>query len=236
MNIHSSSKNVFSISATDNHIVQVCQNEIVQTEVVAQYIKEGLLKNEAVVVIATPTLRKAVIAEMYALGLDIETFKSEGQIKFFDAEFALLSLLMDGDLDNPSFHKIIDLPIQALKLKYGKVRVMGEMVDVLWKQGDYATAVELENQCNEISLQQGFTILCTYLLNSLDSNTLETSLELICKYHNDLITPGNYYDSFKPAVNNPIWDGFRTAWIHAVNQLTDSSQIPSQPVQVPKTL
>ena len=87
MNTNTPPKNAFSLPETGNHIVQVCQNEISQVETVTQFVKEGLENDEGVVIIARPALRKAVISKMDALGLDVHAFKSQGQIKFFDADF-----------------------------------------------------------------------------------------------------------------------------------------------------
>ena len=71
-------------NSVSNHIVQVCQNETSQAEAVTHYIKEGLLNDEAVIVFARPAQRQAVISKMDGLGLDVQNFKSQGQIKFFD--------------------------------------------------------------------------------------------------------------------------------------------------------
>ena len=115
--------------AIPSHIVQVCQNVTAQAEAVTHYINEGLMNGEAVIVIARPVLRKAVILRMEALGLDMQAIRNEGQIKFLDAEFLLFGFLIDGELNGRSFHKLIGTPIQALQLKYGKVRAFGEMVE-----------------------------------------------------------------------------------------------------------
>lgn len=118
----------------ESHIVQVCQNETFRENIVTNYTKDGLLNDEAVIVVAGPTLRKAVISKLDAQNFDVQNLKNQGQIKFLDAEFLLSSFLIDGVLEEQSFQQSIETPIQAARAEYGKVRIFGEMVDVLWKK------------------------------------------------------------------------------------------------------
>lgn len=217
-------------SVASNHVVQVCQNEALQAETVTQYIKEGLLKDEAVIVIARPALRKAVIAKMYALDLDVQAFKSQGQIKFLDAEFLLSGFWIDGELDEQSFHQLVGIPIKTLKLQYGKVRAMGEMVDILWKQGQHDTAMQLESLWNNLFQQQEFSRLCTYLLDSLDPNTYDESLERICQCHTHHFISVENYDSLQPATSDAVRDLFGAAWNRVVDKFADSQKVS---VQIP---
>ena len=212
--------------AIPSHIVQVCQNVTAQAEAVTHYINEGLMNGEAVIVIARPVLRKAVILRMEALGLDMQAIRNEGQIKFLDAEFLLFGFLIDGELNGRSFHKLIGTPIQALQLKYGKVRAFGEMVDVLWKDGLQDTALQLEHLWNNLSQEQGFPLLCTYLVDSLDANTYEYSLERICKCHSHL-EPAEKYDLSK-STDEGVLNVFEAAWNCMLDKLAESNEIATQ--------
>src|SRR5215216_613495 len=133
MNSNTLPKTAFSLPETGNHIVQICQDATSQADLLTQYVMEGLANSEGVVIIARPALRKAVISKMDALDLDVLTFKSQGQIKFFDAEFLLSGFLIDGVLDEQAFQQFVASPVLTTQLKFGKVRAFGELVDVLWK-------------------------------------------------------------------------------------------------------
>ena len=222
-------------NSAGNHIVQVCQNETSEAEAVTHYIKEGLLNDEAVIVFARPALRQAVISKMDGLGLDVQTFKSQSQIKFFDAEFLLSSFLIEGELEEPAFQEFIGLPIQAAQLKFGKVRAFGEMVNVLWKKGQYDTAMQLEDFWNDLSKKLEFSLLCSYSLDSLYPNAYDDSLELICKCHKHLV-PVEEGDLSEPAADEAMLDLFGAAWNRVMGKLTESRKISEQMSSAQTTL
>ncbi|MBA3756735.1 MAG: MEDS domain-containing protein [Nitrosomonas sp.] len=221
MNTNILPKNAFSLPKTGNHIVQICQNQTSQAEILTQYVKEGLANGEGVVIIARPALRKAVISKMDALGLDVHAFKSQGQIKFFDAEFLLAGFLIDGVLDEQTFQQFVASPILATQLKFGKVRAFGEMVDVLWKNDLQDLAIELESLWDELCNKHELMFLCTYLLDSLDPNNYDNSLERICKCHTHSLP----INSFNPVVGGAMLELFGAAWSNVVSKIEESKNI-----------
>ena len=221
MNTNQAWQDVLTNPAAGSHIVQVCQNKALQVEVITRYVKEGLLNDEAVIIIATSALRKAVRAKMDALGLDVHTFKSQGQIKFFDAEFLLSGFLIDGVLEEQAFQEFVGIPIQAAQLKFGKVRAFGEMVDVLWKNDQQDLAIELEGWWSELCDKNELMLLCTYLLDSLDPNSYDNSLERICKCHTHSLP----INSFNPVVGGAMLELFGAAWSNVVNKIKESNNI-----------
>ncbi len=211
----------------ESHIVQVCQNETFRENIVTNYIKDGLLNDEAVIVVAGPTLRKAVISKLDAQNFDVQNLKNQGQIKFLDAEFLLSSFLIDGVLEEQSFQQSIEVPIQAARVEYGKVRIFGEMVDVLWKKAQYDAAIQLENLWSNLSQKQEFLFLCTYSLDSIDSSTYDESLERICSYHTHLI-PVENYGLIETGVGEAVLDVFGDAWNRVIGKLAESRKISTQ--------
>ncbi len=208
-----------------NHMVQVCQSEASQAEIVTHYIKEGLLNNAAVIIIARPALRKTVLSKLDALGLNVHVFRSQGQVKFFDAGFLLSNILIDGVIDEHSFHRFIGIPIEVAQSNHGKVFAFGEMVDILWQRGLHDTAMQLEGLWGGLFEKQELTLLCTYLLDSLDSATYGNALERICKCHTQWL-PINV---FNPVVGGEkMLEIFGTAWDSVIGELTETKNIPKQ--------
>ena len=50
-------------NSSGNHIVQICPTESSQVDLVINYIKDGFLNGEAVILIAKPVLRKNIKIE-----------------------------------------------------------------------------------------------------------------------------------------------------------------------------
>jgi len=220
--MHTLLQNAFSLPETGNHIFQVCQDETSQAELLTHYVMEGLENSEGIVIIARPALRKAVISKMKGIDLDAQVLKSEGKIKFFDAEFLLSGFLIDGVLDEQAFQQFVASPVLAMQLKYGKVRAFGEMVDVLWKDAQQDLAIELEGWWGELCDKHSFMLLCTYLLDSLDPNNYENSLERICKCHTHSLP----INAFNPVANLAVLEFFVSAWSTVVNKIKQSNNIP----------
>ncbi len=206
---------------TYNHMVQVCQNVTSQAEILTRYIKEGLLNNEGVIVIARPSLRRTVLSKLDALGFDSQTIKNQGQVRFFDAEFLLSNILIDGVIEEQAFQKLVGIPIQAAQSKFGKVRAFGEMVDILWQRDLQDMAMQLEDLWEDLCTKQGLVFLCTYLLDNLDPNDYDNALEKIYKHHTHLVP-----DLFNPELGETIQEAFGEAWNRVMDKLAKNQQIP----------
>ncbi|SFF26714.1 MEDS domain-containing protein [Nitrosomonas sp. Nm166] len=217
-----------------SHLVQVCQNESFRAEAIAHYIKEGVLEGEGIIIFAGMALRKNVISKMEWLGLDVATLKNEGQIKFFDAEFLLLSIVVDGIIKRQAFQEVVGTPICDIQLKYGKARVFGEMVNILWKQGQYDTAMQLGSLWNELNRKQEFSLFCVYSVDNLDPNAYEEALERLCKCH-PYLTPVKDQDLSGTQARGTVLDAFEVAWNHLISKLAErkknSAKLP--PGQAP---
>lgn len=181
--------------SNQNNIVQVCQDDIFQAEAVTQYIQEGLSKDEAVVIYARPSLRKSVIRKLEQVGIEVGNYKQLGQIKFFDVEYILSCFYTEDIVNESSFQDLIGSSLQDLRPRFGKIRIFGEMVNVLWKNGEYEAAMKLEECWNNLSRKFEFSLLISYSLDSVDpANTnTEEAVRLICQYHKHLqkVNPHN---------------------------------------------
>lgn len=209
-----------------SHYVQICPDEASQVEVLTRYISDGILNDEAVIAIAKTALRKAVLARLYTLGFDLQALKNKDQVKFFDAEFLLSDLLLDGVLEEQAFQVFVVLPIQEAKLKYRKVRAFGEMVDILWQNGQHNSAIQLEELWNDLCKKEELKLLCTYFLTSLDENSYDHALEHICKCHTHVVPMDDMVVNSNLGLE--LTDKFKTAWNLVMAKLDRSRQTISQ--------
>ena len=209
------------VSKTSNQFVQICQNETLRAEAIARYIQEGILNGEGVMVIAEMALRKNVISEMEILGLDAQALKNQGQLKFFDAKFLLSSFLIDGELKEEAFEEVIGDPIDNLQLEHGKVRVVGEMMNILLKQKQYDAAKLLVKLGKNLSERQEYSHLCIYSCEGLEPHAYEEVLERICNFHSHL-TPTKDPVPWEKLMGEELLDTFESAWGRVINKLAES--------------
>lgn len=217
-------QSVFS-SQENSHLVQVCENLSSQAEILTEYITEGLTNGEGIVIFARPALRKILAEKMNSKGLNLDDLKNQNRIKILDANFLLSLFNFEDTIDKASFEKYVLVPVIEAKSKFGKVRTFGEMVDILWKNGQQNLAVELEGLWQDSCHENDFMHFCTYLLDSLKPAEYNDSLERICNSHNHLLP----ISKVNQTSNEGILRSFESAWNHVVNKIhyTKNSISPS---------
>jgi hypothetical protein len=209
-----------------NHIVQVCQDDVFQAEAVTRYIQEGLLKDEAVIIYARTSLRKSVIRKLEQLDIEVGNYKQLGQLKFFDVEYTLSCFYNEDIVNESSFQDFVGSSLQDLRLRFGKIRIFGEMVNVLWKNEEHEAAMKLEECWNNLSRKFDFSLLVSYSLDSIvpaNANT-EEAITLICQYHKHLrkVNPNN------PSVidRDSVLGLFVSTWNHINDKIAATNPLP----------
>lgn len=65
------------------------------------------------------------------------------------------------------------------------IRAYGEMVDLLWQQGQNAAAIRLEMLWNDLARAHDFKLLCGYAMGNFYKGS---STEEICGLHSHVVT------------------------------------------------
>jgi hypothetical protein len=176
----------------NDHFVQLYDDTARLADAVAQYAQAGLRRGEAVVLIATPEHRHALLQKLAAAF-------GEGQVTVLDAERTLERFMANGMPQWNAFSSVIGGLIAELRLRYPTVCAFGEMVDVLWQRGERDAAIRLEEYWNELGRLQTFSLLCAYRLSPLDAGSYGGPLESVCRTHTHLI-PHHDVQGFDEAV------------------------------------
>lgn len=227
MHTNTSWQDLLTQPEAGNHIVQLCQDETFLVDAVTHFIRAGLQNDDASIVIATRAHRLAFMASLERQGYPLRRARSEGKIKFFDAESLLSSFMRNGMPVWEAFEKHIGSLMRGVQLKHANVRAYGEMVDLLWQKNKRDAAVRLEEFWNELSKQLNFSLLCTYTMDSLDPDTYDGSLERICKCHTHLI-PAKDYDLLEAAVTEATHGLLGEALTDAIGKLAASRSLTTQ--------
>ena len=149
-------------AATSEHTVQFYEDESFLRETVARYIGAGLIDDESVVVIATEPHRREFRDALVAKGIDVERACATGRLTFLDARATLDAFMVDGVPDPDRFISVICGAIDACATDgaFKRARLYGEMVDVLWRDGNPQAAIRLEELWNELGRARPFSLLC----------------------------------------------------------------------------
>jgi DcmR-like sensory protein len=146
-----------------DHVVQLYREQGSLVEAVSLFTGIALGKGEAVVLVATPAHVEAIERRLEVNGFCVEDVKHWGQLTVLDAA-DMLSGFMVHDMPDPVLFKtMIGTVLQkaGTASRNGRVRVYGEMVNLLWRQ-NLAAAARLETLWNDVIASHGISLFCAY--------------------------------------------------------------------------
>jgi hypothetical protein len=150
------------------HAVRFYTDDLALCQVVADFLRDGLVEMQPAVVIATPEHRREIAAQLQARGLDVSLLESNGDLFLLDADLILNECTTDGMPDPSRFTQaMVPLIEKACRgRKDCRIRLYGEMVDLLWKRGQTVAAVRLEMLWNDLAGAHDFSLLCGYSMGN----------------------------------------------------------------------
>ena len=145
------------------HLVQLYRDDRDLVEAVSLYAGRGLGKGEAVILVATEVHLEAVDERLREAGFDLGDLKAWGQLVTADAAGLLSRFLVDGSVDAARFRSILNDMITLARRggRFQRIRVYGEMVNLLWRENHPATR-QLEELWNEAIELHAVSLLCGY--------------------------------------------------------------------------
>lgn len=67
------------------------------------------------------------------------------------------------------------------------VRIYGEMVAVLWDEGNVAAAIALEDLWNDLATRYPFSLFCAYPMRAFDTDASIEGYRTICGQHSTVL-------------------------------------------------
>ena len=129
--------------AAADHRVQMYDGEDALARSVARFVQEGLSLDEPAVVVSSAGRRAAFSLALRDMGRDPD----DPRITFLDAPATLETVSADGEPDAERFEAVVGgaLDVASRGGAIPRLRVYGDMVDVLWKLGRFESALRLES-------------------------------------------------------------------------------------------
>jgi hypothetical protein len=176
-----------SSSTACYHAVRFYENDRSLSQIVADFVGDGLVTGEPAIIVATPAHRAAILRELVAKGVNVVQLQRSDELMLLDAEETLSTFMADGQPDDEKFRKGMTKVIQrACRARPDcTVRIYGEMVDVLWKDGNYHAAIRLEVLWNQLANAEAFSLLCGYAMGHFYK---EAALHEVCGQHTHLVS------------------------------------------------
>ena len=170
-----------------DHFVEFYDDEDTLADSVTRFVSIGLAAGEAAVVIAEPTHLRAV-EERLGKGVDLDSARADGQYLAVDAEEALGRFMVDGAPDGIRFDRFLNDAIAPLKAGGRPLRFFGEMVAVLWAEGNVTGALALEDLWNRFLESTPGRLFCAYPTH-LVGELSDPRASAVCDLHSHILVP-----------------------------------------------
>ena len=179
------------------HTVQFYTDGAFLLDELSRFIGSALVAGDAAVVIATKAHREGLAQRLQSRGLDIARAIEQGRYIALDAAETLQKFVLHGWPDAPLFTEVIggvlgQAAAAAAKGKNPHISVFGEMVALLWEQGNPEGAIRLEQLWNNLAQMYPMSLRCAYPMNAFDREEHGDSFLKICAQHSHVIPVESY--------------------------------------------
>jgi len=154
---------------------------------VCEFVREGFRADDAAIIICTPEHLQSIDACLSARGFDVDALRNSGQYVALDAAQTLDQFIVNSRPDRQRFSDVVGGQLLRTHATYPRVRAFGEMVALLWAEGNSRAALELEDMWNELLGHHPFSLLCAYSLDVLGKPASLQTVVDIAKLHGKVI-------------------------------------------------
>jgi signal transduction histidine kinase len=152
----------------DGHLVQYYEKEGFLFDRVTDFISDGLRAADSAILIATRAHREGVESRLLSKGVDVPGLTAGGRYHGLDARETLSRFMVNGRPDQRRFESTIGPVLRAARGGDRRVLAFGEMVALLYAEGNRDAAIQLEDLWNDLARTEEFALLCAYPIASFD--------------------------------------------------------------------
>jgi hypothetical protein len=189
----------------DGHIVQLYQDADFYGEAISHFTAEGLARGESIILVATQPNWKNISARLRAKGFDAEQLLRDGQLTLLDADRTLPAFMVGNLPDGDIFKPLARQTIAKARAggKFPRVRWWGEMVNVLYVEGNARGSHRLEELFDEVAHEERIAIFCSFLMDKFDPKVYDEAFGNVCLTHSHVI-PADDYARHRLTVNRAV--------------------------------
>jgi PAS domain S-box-containing protein len=172
-----------------DHAVQFYDDDTYLSGVVTSFVAAGISEGHPAVIIATRGHRELFQAGLECAGIDVSRAQLSGMLSLRDARETLATFMVDGMPDwNRFLEHVGGLIDRVAAVKKGvRVRAYGEMVDLLWRDGNPQAAIRLEEFWNDLGCTRSFSLLCAYVMGNFYKESDAGGFGNVCETHTHVL-------------------------------------------------
>ncbi len=174
------------------HLVQIYQDDAVFLDALEGFVFGGIRAGDGIVVIATQVHRIALEKRLRARGAGLTAAIDAERYIALDAQETLAKFMVGGWPDGQTFERLVsDLVRRAGAGGQRRVRAFGEMVAILWAEGNAGATILLENMWHRFCKEKAFCLFCAYPRTGFTQDA-EASMRTIHSVHSAVVDHGQF--------------------------------------------
>jgi hypothetical protein len=171
--------------AVHEHVVQLYENDEVFLETLAGFVGGGINAGDCCIVIATKSHLNALNVRLREHVVSVATLLSDYRYIPLDAGETLSKFMINDWPDEQLFNQTVSGVIGKAVANHRNIRAFGEMVAILWDQGNKEAAIELERLWNKFCSLHPLSLFCAYPQQSFGVDADE--IGHVCQEHCKLL-------------------------------------------------
>jgi signal transduction histidine kinase/CheY-like chemotaxis protein len=175
-----------------DHFVQFYENDAFLLDSLSSFVRAGLGAGDACIVVGTKAHLDGLEERLQAHSVDVAAASACDQYICLDAAETLSKFMLEGTPEPDRFREVIGGVIARAAKGQRRVRIFGEMVALLWAEGNHSAALRLEELWNELLKATPSLLFCAYPLNGFAEEALAGALGKVCTAHSRLIPAESY--------------------------------------------
>ena len=177
-----------------DHAVQFYDDDAYLSGVVTSFVTAGISEAQPAVIIATRGHRDMFEAGLECAGVDVARAQLSGMLTLRDARETLATFMVGGMPDWNLFLEHVGGIVDrvAAARKETRLRAYGEMVDLLWRDGNPQAAIRLEEFWNDLANTRSFSLLCAYVMGNFYKQADAGDFTSICRAHAHVFPTESY--------------------------------------------
>lgn len=187
---------VSSLSTPAVHSVHFYDHDEALISRLRSIVGSSLQAGSSVLIVATEEHRHQLKSALEKSGITLDQLFEDGRLRLLDAREILARYMVRGRPNPRRFTESVgELIASARKSALNEHRgltIFGEMVAVLWSEGNRVGALELERLWNDLLHDRSFHLHCAYPRWVLKDNLNNLTIKAICDEHSSVLGFANH--------------------------------------------
>lgn len=170
-------------SEHSKHVFELFDNSESLVDAFSIFLRDGLSSGDAALVVMRLAHWDSVAYKLTGYGVSLTDAIARGQLTVLDATRTLARILLHGTPCRGLFDEVVGSTVRRLCAGATRLRVYGDMVDVLAADGNFHAAHELEKMWGDLVKQEPITVFCGYSAATFCSPDARETFRSICRSH-----------------------------------------------------